>query len=119
MLNQVVIVGRLTKDPEVIETDSGKKLSTITMAVPRPYKNEEGVYETDFINCTLFQGVAVNTSEYCKKGDIIGVKGRVATNSYEDKNTGEKKFSLDIIAEKVTYLSSKSPERTNDNRDDR
>ena len=72
MLNQIVIVGRLVKDPELRETDSGKKVTNITLAVPRSYKNVSGEYETDFIDCTLWTGIAENTSAYCKKGDLLG-----------------------------------------------
>ena len=105
MLNQVVLVGRLTKDPEVRELENGKQVSTITLAVQRNFKNEEGVYETDFINCDLWNGVAQNTSEYCKKGDIVGVKGRLQMDSFEDKE-GNNKTVLKVAAEKVTFLSS-------------
>lgn len=108
MLNQVVLVGRLTKDPEVRELENGNKVSSITLAVQRSYKNEEGVYEADFINIDLWRGIAENTAEYCKKGDIIGVKGRIQTNTYEDKETGENKFRMSVTAEKVTFLSSQS-----------
>jgi len=115
MLNQVVMVGRLVATPEVRETENGKKVSNITMAVQRSYKNAEGVYETDFVDCTLFDGVAQNTSEYCKKGDIVGVKGRIQTEIYE--KDGENKKSTNIIAEKITFLSS-SKEHTKENDDD-
>ena len=67
---------------------------------------EDGTYDTDFIRCTLWNVIAENTCEYCKKGDIVGVKGRLQTSSYEDKD-GSKKYSIDVIAEKVTFLSSK------------
>ena len=77
MLNQIVIVGRLVKDPELRQTEGGKKVTNITLAVPRSYKNSNGEYETDFIDCVLWTGIAENTSEYCKRGDILGVKGRV------------------------------------------
>ena len=86
MLNQIVIVGRLVKDPELRETDSGKKVTNITLAVPRSYKNVSGEYETDFIDCTLWTGIAENTSTYCKKGDLLGVKGRVQTRVYEKEH---------------------------------
>lgn len=105
MLNQIVLVGRLTKDPEVRETDTGKKVSHITLAVPRSYKNSSGEYESDFINCTLWTGVAENTAEYCKKGDLLGIKGRIETRSYEKDD--ERKFVSEVIAEKVTFLTSK------------
>lgn len=72
MLNQIIIVGRLVQTPEVVTTESGKHMTYITVAVPRSYKNENGEYETDFIDCVLWEAVAVNTSEYCQKGDVIG-----------------------------------------------
>lgn len=106
MLNQIVLVGRLVKDPELKETENGKKVSRITLAVPRSYKNQDGEYESDFINCTLWTGIAENTAEYCKKGDLLGVKGRIQTRAYEKDD--EKKFISEVIAEKVTFLTSKS-----------
>lgn len=105
MLNQVVLVGRLVKDPEVKELEDGKKVSNITLAVPRSYKNVEGIYETDFINCNLWNGIASNTAEFCKKGDVVGVKGRIEVDSYE-KDDGSKAYKSSVIAERVTFLSS-------------
>lgn len=107
MLNQVVLVGRLTDDLTITEKENGKKVTSMILAVQRAYKNSEGIYETDFIKCTLWNAVAASTSEYCKKGDIVGIKGRLQVNSYEDKD-GTRKFSTEVIAEKVTFLSSKS-----------
>lgn len=106
MLNQTIIVGRLVKDPEMKELENGSKVVNLTLAVQRSYKNSQGEYETDFIDCTLWNAVAQNTTEYCKKGDVIGVKGRVETNMYENSK-GEKQKSTQIVAEKVTFLSSK------------
>ncbi len=106
MLNQVVLVGRLVKDPELKETDKGNKTTRITLAVPRSYKNVNGEYDTDFISCRLWSGVAENTSLYCKKGDVVGVKGRIEISSYEKDN--ETKYNTEVIAEKVTFLSSKN-----------
>lgn len=110
MLNQIVIVGRLTRDPELRETESGKKVTNITLAIPRSYKNTNGEYETDFVDCVLWTGIAENTSEYCKKGDILGVKGRVQTRTYD---TGEekKKYVTEVVAEKVTFLSPHHSEK--------
>lgn len=104
MLNQIVLVGRLVRDPEIRETKNGTSVSKITLAIPRSYKNINGEYETDFLDCTLWQLIATNTKEYCKKGDIVGVKGRVESRTYE--KDGEKKYITEIIAEKVTFLSS-------------
>ena len=97
MLNQVVIVGRLVEKPIVEENENGKKVCNITLAVPRSYKNAEGIYETDFIKCTLWNVIAENTAEYCNKGDVIGVKGRLQCLSGNE---------LQLIAEKVSFLSS-------------
>ena len=105
MLNQVVLVGRLTKDPEVVNTESGKKVSYINLAVQRPFKNTDGIYETDFIRCVLWNIVAENTAEYCKTGDIIGVKGRLQTSNYQDED-GTTKYITEVMAERITFLSS-------------
>lgn len=103
MINNAMFVGRLVSDPIVQDTGKGN-VSNITIAVPRSYKNEEGIYETDFIDCTLWKSIAENTAEYCKKGDIIGIRGRVETDMVE--RDGEKKKITSVIAEKVSFLSS-------------
>ena len=105
MLNQIVLVGRLTKEPEFIELENGKKVLNVLLAVPRSYKNENGEYDTDFIDCVLWNAVAENTSEYCKKGDVIGIKGRIQTR-YIENEEGMKIKIMEIVAEKVTFLSS-------------
>ena len=87
MLNQIVIAGRLVADPEITETENNKKRTYITVAVPRSYKNMDGTYETDFIRCVLWNVIAENTCEYCKKGDIVGVKGRIQSRTVE-RNDG-------------------------------
>lgn len=109
MLNQVIIVGRLANDIEVKELESGKKVCNIELAVNRSYKNAEGIYETDFIDCVLWDGIANNTKEYCKKGDVVGVKGRLQTDLVEQEDGTKKKYTK-VIAEKLTFLSSKSEE---------
>lgn len=105
MLNQIVLVGRLVRDPELRKTENGKKVTNITIAVPRSYKNVDGQYEADYIDCTLWTPIAESTTEYCKKGDLLGIKGRLETNSYE--KDGQKKYSTNVIVEKVTFLTSK------------
>lgn len=104
MLNQVVIVGRIANEPELKETSTGRNVSNVTLAVPRTYKNSDGEYEVDFVDCELWQGIAQNTVEYCHKGDLIGVKGKVETNIFEVD--GEKRKNTKILAEKVTFLST-------------
>lgn len=113
MLNQVILVGRLVKTPEVTKTESGQKLSHITLAVPRSYKNIDGTYDTDFISCTLWRGIAENTATYCKKGDIVGVKGHLQTNKQEKEE--QVKYYTDVIAEKVTFLSSNNDKKNEEN----
>lgn len=93
MLNQIVLVGRIVKDIE----QEGETKAVVTVAVPRSYKNADGEYDTDFIPCVLWNGIATNTLEYCKKGDLIGVKGRIQSNENE----------ITVVAEKITFLSSK------------
>ena len=105
MMNNYMCVGRIVADPEVKELESGKKVSSITVAVPRSYKNADGEYETDFIDCTLWNEVANTTSEYCRKGDMIGIKGRLESKVYEDSE-GNKKKRMEVIADRVTFLSS-------------
>ena len=109
MLNQVVLVGRLVRDPELNTTDNKKSVSTITLAIPRSFKNANGEYDTDFIDCILWENTAKATSEYCHQGDIVGIKGRLQVSSYNDEN-GNTKYSTEVIAEKVTFLTSKASE---------
>lgn len=104
MLNQIVLVGRLVRDPELRQTEGGKKVTNITLAVPRGYKNNNGEYETDFIDCVLWTGVAENTTEYCRRGDILGVKGRVQTRVLENEDE-KKKYVTEVVAERVSFLS--------------
>ena len=107
MLNQSILVGRIVRDPEIREIDSGAKVTNLTLAVQRPFKNIQGEYDTDFINCVLWRGIAESTAEYCKKGDMIGVRGRIQTRHYETPD--EIKHNIvEVVAEKVTFLSNKS-----------
>jgi len=91
MLNQIILVGRLAKEVEIKDN-----IAIINLAIPRSFKNENGEYETDFVDCVLNGQMASSTKEYCKKGDILGIKGRIQTN---DKG-------IEVIAEKVTFLSA-------------
>ena len=95
MLNQVVLVGRIVKNPELRVTDSGKKVTTVTLAVPRSYKNSTGEYDTDFLDCTLWTGIAENTAEYCKSGDVVGVKGKLQTWILENEDINGVLFRVD------------------------
>ena len=101
MLNQTIIVGRLVSDPEIKETEKGNKVSYITLAVPRSYKNSDGIYETDFMPCKVGYPMCDTVKEYCKKGDLIGIRGRIQTKQEENKNI------IEIVSEKVTFLSNR------------
>ena len=116
MVNQIILVGRIARVPETKVTENGKKYATLTLAVPRNYKNVNGEYDTDFLDCTLWSAVAESTSEYCNTGDMIGVKGRVQTRIIESPD-GVKRKKTEIVAEKVTFLTS-NPNRKKDTIED-
>lgn len=101
MLNQIILVGRIANDNiEIKNLENNKKVAYITLAIPRSYKNADGEYETDFIDCELWNSVAESTFDYCKKGDIVGVKGRVECNRENNEN------KIRVVCEKLTFLSS-------------
>ena len=105
MLNQIILVGRIK------EIKENKENVIITIAVPQNKKNDKGEYDTNFIDCILYKGIAENTKNYCKVGGIIGVKGKVQS---ETINLFDGKFICNVchvIAEKVTFLSSQAPRK--------
>lgn len=104
MNNTVFLVGRLTSDLEIKEVNE-KKYAIMNIATTRNFKNEEGIYETDFFNVTLYNVIAQNVIEYCHKDNLVGIKGRLQTNVIEKEN-GTKENKLEIIAEKVSFLTS-------------
>lgn len=113
MLNQLVLVGRLVKKPQLKESENKKKYAFITLAVPRTFKNVDGTYDTDFIDCILWDAIASNTVEYCNKGDIVGIRGRIQSRVVE-KEDKTKETVQDIICERVTFLSSKKSDQVID-----
>ena len=113
MVNQIVLVGRIARAPEAKVSETGKKYATLTLAVPRNYKNVNGEYDTDFLDCTLWSSVAESTSEYCKTGDMIGVKGRVQSRIIETSD-GQRRRKTEIVAERVTFLTSNASRHDND-----
>ena len=108
MLNQVILVGRLVYDPELKKLDDGRSVTTITLAIQRGFKNaESGEYDTDFLKCTLWSGIAENTVQYCKKGSTVGVKARLSQKYFEYEDG--KSFSYpEIVAEKITFINTKN-----------
>ncbi len=111
LINEVVLVGRLTRVPELKYTSEGIPFSHITVAVNRNFRNQEGEVEADFVSITLWRKNAENMTKYCDKGSIIGVVGRVQTRTFEN-NLQQRVYVTDIIAEYVRFLSGKpsSPE---------
>lgn len=106
MHNLVYLIGRLTEDPSTKSYGDDKSMLTINLAVQRSFKNENGIYETDFIRCVLWNAIANRTCEYCKKGDLVGVKGRLQTRTYEENK--ETKYITEVIVDKVSFLASKN-----------
>lgn len=110
-MNKVILVGRLTKEIEVRYTEKEIPVVNFTVAINRDYKNQNGEYETDFINCIAFQQSAKFMSEYLHKGDLIGVVGKIQTRNYEDEKG--KHYITEIIVEKVRALSKAKNEYEN------
>lgn len=106
-MNQVILVGRLSQDPEYEISENGKKRTIINIAVSRGFKNSEGKYETDFIRCVLWNGMASATKDYCHTGDTIGIKGRLQNRKFVNEQN-ETKYITEVIAERISFISSSS-----------
>lgn len=106
MMNRVVLVGRLTKDPDLSYTPAGAAVATFTLAVNRPFKNGQGEQEADFIQCVVWRKPAENVANFLKKGSLTGVDGRVQTRNYEG-NDGKRVYVTEIVAESVQFLEPK------------
>ncbi|CWU96562.1 TPA: single-stranded DNA-binding protein [Listeria monocytogenes] len=106
MMNRVVLVGRLTKDPDLRYTPAGAAVATFTLAVNRAFTNQNGEREADFINCVVWRKPAENVANFLKKGSLTGVDGRVQTRNYEG-NDGKRVYVTEIVAESVQFLEPK------------
>lgn len=109
-MNNVLLVGRLTKDPEMRVTKTGTNVLNLTLAVNRDFANSNGEFEADFINCILWKKLATNTSKFCKKGSLVAIKGRLQTRKYE--KDGSTHFVAEVVAEKIQFLNYSSKEET-------
>lgn len=107
MLNRVVLVGRLTKDPELRYTPSGVPVATFTLACNRPFTNQQGEREADFINCVVWRKPAENVANYLKKGSLAGVDGRIQTRSYEGQD-GRRVYVTEVVADSVQFLEPRN-----------
>lgn len=105
-MNHVLLIGRTTKDVELRRTGSGKAVASFTLAVNKDYKNEQGGYDADFIECVAFEQKAETISKYVHKGDRFAVVGQLATRSYENKE-GKKVKDTEVKVEKFEFLESK------------
>lgn len=105
MLNRVILIGRLTKDPELRYTPNGVAVATFTLAVDRPFA-KEGQQKTDFINCKVWQKQAENVANYLSKGKLAAVDGRLQISSFEGQD-GQKRWTTEVVAESVRFLSPK------------
>lgn len=107
MINRVVLVGRLTKDPELRYTPNGIASCRFTVAINRTFANQNGERDADFINCQAWRKAAENLANYQRKGALIGLEGRIQTHSYEDQN-GQRVYTTTVVADSIQFLESRS-----------
>ena len=106
-MNKVILIGRLTKDPELRTIASGNATTSFTIAVNRNFTNQNGEREADFINCIAWRKQAENVAKYCTKGSQVAVEGRIQTRSY-DAQDGTKRYVTEVVADNVTFLGSRA-----------
>lgn len=116
MINSVVLVGRLTKDPELRYTPSHVATASFTLAVNRNYKNQAGEREADFISCVMWRKSAENLANWCKKGQLIGVTGRMQTRSY-DNQQGQRVYVTEVVAESFHVLENRDKKSNQESMD--
>jgi len=115
MLNRVILIGRLTRDPELRYTPNGISVATFTVAVDRNYTNQEGQRETDFIPIVAWRGLADTCGKYLTKGRLVAVSGRLQVRSYEGQD-GQRRYVTEVVADEVQFLerAGSSPDKVND-----
>lgn len=106
MINRVVLVGRLTRDPEIRYTQSGIAVARFTLACDRPFTGQDGQRESDFIQIVVWRKQAENAAKYLQKGHMCGIDGRLQVSSYEDQE-GKRQYRSEVVADNVKYLQSK------------
>lgn len=107
MINNVVLVGRLTRDPDLRYTSSGLAVATFTLAVDRRFTNQAGERETDFIQCVIWRKSAETLANYTRKGSLIGVEGRIQTRNYENQQ-GQRVYVTEVLCDSFHFLESKA-----------
>lgn len=113
-MNKVILIGRLARDPEMRTTMSGTNVTRFTLAVSRPFQDQNGERGADFINCVAWRRQAENIAKYCAKGSQVAVEGRIQTGSY-DAQDGTKRYTTDIICDNCTFLGSKNSDNAINN----
>ena len=111
-MNKIILIGRLTKDPELRYTQSGTAVAGFTLAVDRRFSNQSGEQETDFINCVAWQKAAEFVSWYFHKGKQMALEGRLQVRSY-DGNDGQKRWVTEVVAEQIEFVGSKNDNNSN------
>lgn len=113
MINRVVLVGRLTRDPELRVSQSNVAVTNFNLAVNRPFTSKDGKQEADFINCVTFNKQAENVNKYLKKGSLCGIDGRVQTRNYENKE-GVRVYVTEVVCDSVQFLEPKGSNNASD-----
>lgn len=106
-MNKAILVGNLTKDPELRTTPNGVSTTSFTVAVNRRYKSQDGQQQTDFINCVAWRNTAEFIAKYFTKGSKIGIVGTIQTRSYEDQN-GVRRYVTEVVVNEAEFVTSKS-----------
>ena len=112
-MNKVILIGRLTRDPELRYTGSNIAVATFTLAVNRPFTGPNGERETDFINIVVWRKQAENVKNYISQGSQVAVEGRIQTRSYDDQN-GQKRYVTEVVADNVQFLETKASREQRD-----
>ncbi|AEV94347.1 single-stranded DNA-binding protein [Pediococcus claussenii] len=107
MINRTVLVGRLTRDPELRYTGSGAAVVSFTLAVNRQFTNQQGEREADFINCVMWRKSAENFANFTRKGSLVGIDGRIQTRNYENQQ-GQRVYVTEVVADNFSLLESRS-----------
>lgn len=110
MLNRVILIGRLTRDPELRYTPSGTAVTQFNLAVDRPFTNQQGQREADFINIVTWRQLAETCANYLRKGRLVAVEGRIQVRHY-DNNEGRRVYVTEVVADNVRFLESMSGNR--------
>ncbi|MFQ6792362.1 single-stranded DNA-binding protein [Thomasclavelia sp.] len=112
MINRVVLVGRMTRDPELRRTPQGDAVTSFTLAVNRNFTSRDGQQQADFINCVVWRKPAENVERYCSKGSLVGVEGRIQTRSY-DNTQGQRVYVTEVICDSVQFLETRAAREKN------